>query len=97
MRIPRYKLALLNWVSIYPLITLILWAGRPLTRHVPLYVTTLVASLTLVGLMTFLIMPLMTRTFGSWLTKQSGRDAVPTPTPTPTPLSHDSTEGALAE
>lgn len=75
MPIPRYKLALVNWVSIYPLITLILWLARPLTRQVPLYVATLVISLTLTSLMTFVIMPMMLRTFDAWLVGQSDAPA----------------------
>lgn len=63
----RYKVALLNWVSVYPLITLLLWAGEPITRRVPVYVTTLVLSLTLVCLLTFVVSPIMMRLFANWL------------------------------
>ncbi|WP_449278947.1 hypothetical protein [Leucobacter sp. GX24907] len=64
---PRYKLAVINWISAYPLITLLLWIGQPLIRQVPVYVTTLVLSLTLVCLLTFIIMPIMMRLFSRWL------------------------------
>lgn len=63
----RYKVALLNWVSAYPLITLLLWAGEPFTQHLPVYVTTLVLSLMLVCLLTFIVTPLVMRLFANWL------------------------------
>jgi antibiotic biosynthesis monooxygenase (ABM) superfamily enzyme len=66
-RPPRYKMAIINWISIYPLITFLLWAGRPLIQRLPVAVTTLVLSMTLVSLMTFVVMPLMTRLFSGWL------------------------------
>lgn len=34
---PRHKIAILNWISAYPLITLLLWAGEPLIQLVPVY------------------------------------------------------------
>jgi antibiotic biosynthesis monooxygenase (ABM) superfamily enzyme len=67
MRPPRYKLAVINWLAIFPLITLILWLSRPLMAGFPLWTTTLVVTLVLVPLMTFLVMPLMLRIFARWL------------------------------
>jgi antibiotic biosynthesis monooxygenase (ABM) superfamily enzyme len=64
---PRYKLAVLAWLGIYPLITLVLWAISPFTAGVPLPLVTLVVSLVLVAVQTFVVMPLMTRLFGPWL------------------------------
>lgn len=64
---PRYKIAILNWISAYPLITLLLWAGEPLIQLVPVYITTLVLSLVLVFLLTFIVTPLMMRMFSRWL------------------------------
>lgn len=64
---PRYKLAVINWISAYPLITLLLWIGQPVIQRVPVYITTLVLSLILVCLLTFVIMPIMMRLFSRWL------------------------------
>jgi antibiotic biosynthesis monooxygenase (ABM) superfamily enzyme len=72
---PRYKLAVLAWVGIYPLITLVLWAISPLTSGVPLPVVTLVVSVVLVAVQTFLVMPLMTRLFRRWLRVDNRRTA----------------------
>lgn len=67
MRPPRHKLAIINWLAVYPLITLILWAAGPLFGGYPLWVTTLAVSLILVSLMNFLVMPMMMRLFAPWL------------------------------
>lgn len=64
---PRYKLAVINWISAFPLITFLLWIGQPMIQRVPVYVTTLVLSLILVCLLTFIIMPIMMRLFSRWL------------------------------
>ncbi|WP_157541098.1 hypothetical protein [Microbacterium sp. XT11] len=58
---------MITWISAYPLITLLLWIGQPLIERVPVYVTTLMLSLILVCLLTFVIMPMMTRLFSRWL------------------------------
>lgn len=64
---PRYKMAVINWISAYPLITILLWVCKPLIQRVPVYITTLVFSLVLVCLLTFIIMPLMMKLFSGWL------------------------------
>ncbi len=67
MRPPRYRLALVNWIAIYPLITLLLWVLAPHIRRLALPAQTLVLSLILVTIMNFLVMPLMLRAFQPWL------------------------------
>lgn len=63
----RLKMAFINWIAVYPLITLILWAAQPLIRQLPLFITTLMISLLLVSVLNFLVMPLMLRLFARWL------------------------------
>jgi len=63
----RWKLALLTWVGIYPLITLLLWILGPLLGGLPLPLVTLMLTVALVATMTFVVMPFLTRTFGTWL------------------------------
>ena len=67
MRTNRNKMAVLSWVTIYPLLTLTLWASQPLTRHLPLYVSTLLISLFLTMITNYVTMPVMTRAFSRWL------------------------------
>lgn len=63
----RYRQAVVTWLAIYPLITVILLLIGPGLSGLPLYLRTLVVSVTLVVLMTFVIMPYMTRWFAGWL------------------------------
>ena len=76
---PRYKLAIVNWLAAYPLITFLLWAAEPVTGRLPVFVTTLLLSATLVCLMTFCVAPFMMRLFAPWLTgtDRQSRDEEP--------------------
>jgi uncharacterized protein len=64
---PRYKLAVLMWAGAYTVITLLLALLGPAMASWPLMLRTLVLSLTMVVVLTWLIMPRLTRLFGSWL------------------------------
>ncbi len=65
---PRWKMAILTWIAIYPIITiLLLILGPIILGHLPIPVVTLILSVTLVLLMTFVVMPLLTRVFRPWL------------------------------
>ncbi|MGD1914360.1 MAG: hypothetical protein ACFB2X_27050 [Rivularia sp. (in: cyanobacteria)] len=64
---PRYKLFLLTWLAIYPLITgILLLFGQQLSL-LPLPLRTLILTGVLVYLMTFWVMPNLTKQFQTWL------------------------------
>ena len=63
----RYKLALVTWLGAYPVITLILWALGPLMQSWPLLARTLVVSFLMVAALTWLVLPVLMRTFQGWL------------------------------
>lgn len=63
----RYKLFLLTWIAIYPLITGILWLFGPFLNTLPLPLRTLVLTLFLVYLMTYIVMPRLKKRFRRWL------------------------------
>ena len=66
-RPPRYKLFLLTWLAIYPLITIILhFFGRYLIL-LPLAIRTLLLTGVLVYLMTYWVMPMLMKLFRNWL------------------------------
>lgn len=67
MQPPRWKLAVLTWVGIYPLITVLLWVLGPVIQGIPLPLVTLGLTIPLVSFMTFVVMPTLTRAFGAWL------------------------------
>lgn len=64
---PRYKVFLLTWLAIYPLITgIFLLFGKQLSL-LPLPIRTLLLTLVLVYLMTFIVMPRLMVLFHNWL------------------------------
>ncbi len=64
---PRYKMAVVTRLAVYPLITLILVLLGPVLGLLPMLVRTLVLTALMVTLMTYVIMPRMTRLFSFWL------------------------------
>jgi antibiotic biosynthesis monooxygenase (ABM) superfamily enzyme len=64
---PRYKLFLLAWLAIYPLITAILWLFGSFLALFPLPLRTLILTGALVYLMTYIVMPRLTKLFHRWL------------------------------
>ena len=57
----RARGALLTWIAIWPLITGLLLIGDPLLAALPLPLRTLVLTAILVPLMSFVVMPRLTR------------------------------------
>ena len=64
----KYKIFLLTWLGIYPLITIILHLFGSYLNLLPLPIRTLVLTGILVYLMTYWIMPSLLKTFRHWLT-----------------------------
>jgi uncharacterized protein len=65
----RAKLALLTWAGGYTVITTLLWLLMPVIRSWPLPLRTLALSAAMFGLLTWVIMPRLTRLFGGWLAR----------------------------
>jgi antibiotic biosynthesis monooxygenase (ABM) superfamily enzyme len=63
----RHKVALLSWAGAWAVITLILWALGPVIGEWPLPLRTLVLSALMVGAMTWLVIPGLTRLFAGRL------------------------------
>jgi uncharacterized protein len=64
---PPYKMAILTWAAIFPLITLVVVASAPLLGHLPLVVRLAVTTGVTVPLMTWVVMPRVTRLLHRWL------------------------------
>ncbi len=64
---PRYKMAIVTWFAVFPLITLIFFLFGPLLSQLPTLLRTMVLTAVMVTLMTYVIMPRMTRIFSFWL------------------------------
>ncbi len=66
---PKWKIAVLIWLAIYPSITLLfLLAGEQLLS-IPLPLRTLTITLVLVPLMVFVLLPALQKLFSGWLQK----------------------------
>lgn len=64
---PKWKIAVLIWLAIYPSITLLfLLVGKQLWL-IPLPLRTLTITLILVPLMVFVLLPALQKLFSGWL------------------------------
>jgi uncharacterized protein len=63
----RYKMAIVTWAAIYPLITLIVIASQPLVGGLPIPVRLATTTLVTVPLMTWVVMPRVTWLLRGWL------------------------------
>jgi antibiotic biosynthesis monooxygenase (ABM) superfamily enzyme len=64
---PPYKMALLTWITIFPLITGIVLISGPLIEDLPLVVRLGITTALAVPLMTWVVMPRVTRLLRRWL------------------------------
>jgi antibiotic biosynthesis monooxygenase (ABM) superfamily enzyme len=64
---PRYKMATVTWLAIFPLIVVLSATLVPQLDALPESLATVVMSSLLVALMTWIVMPAMTRLFRKWL------------------------------
>ncbi|MDQ3429150.1 MAG: antibiotic biosynthesis monooxygenase [Actinomycetota bacterium] len=64
---PRYKMALVTWLAVFPTVLIIFTLFGPLLNLLPTVLRTLLFTLTMVTLMTYVIMPRMTSLFSFWL------------------------------
>lgn len=66
---PKWKMAILMWIAIYPLITLIFFFFGEQIIQLPLVLRTLVLTLILVPSMVYILVPFLSRVFRPWLIK----------------------------
>lgn len=64
---PRYKMAVITWLAIFPLVNLINVILFPILNYLSSVPKTFILTIILVPLMTYFIMPRMTRLFVWWL------------------------------
>ena len=64
---PPYKMALVTWITIFPLITAIVKVTGPLLEDLPLAVRLGITTALTVPLMTWVVMPRVTRLLRGWL------------------------------
>lgn len=64
---PRYKMTMISWLALYPAVTLIFWTFEPWLIQIPLFLRTLLVTLVVILLMSYWLMPFMTKCFAFWL------------------------------
>lgn len=64
---PRYKMAVVTWLAVFPLISAIFALLGPVLNQLPVLLRTLLLTVIMVSLMTYVVMPRMTRLFAFWL------------------------------
>ena len=64
---PRYKMAVVTWLAVFPTITAIFLLFGAVFNALPFLLRTLLLTLIMVSLMTYVVMPRMTRLFSPWL------------------------------
>jgi antibiotic biosynthesis monooxygenase (ABM) superfamily enzyme len=64
---PRYKMVIVTWLAIFPIVTLIFSVFGQWLNLLPTLLRTLVFTAVMVTLMTYVVMPRMTRLFSFWL------------------------------
>lgn len=67
LRPRRYKQAILTWLAIYPALTVTLALLTPSMEGWPLWLRTLLVTALLVPLLTWVLLPLLTRLLRGWL------------------------------
>lgn len=64
---PRYKMALLTWIGVYSLLLFVYLVFGQFLAALPLALRLMLVSVTLVCLMTYVVMPFLTRRLVKWL------------------------------
>ena len=64
---PRYRMAIVTWIAGFPLATVVFMLLNPLLDVASVVLRTLVFTMVMVSLMTYVVLPRMTRLFSFWL------------------------------
>lgn len=64
---PRYKMAMVSWLAIYPLVILILECLSPILNPLPIPARAAIITLIAIPSMTYILMPQMSKWFSKWL------------------------------
>lgn len=64
---PKWKTAIVSAIGLYPVISVLPPLLRPITGHLPGWLATLVSISIMMPLMTWVVMPQVTRLFKGWL------------------------------
>lgn len=71
---PKYKMALVSWLAVFPTVTIIFWLFGKQLAGMPLLPRILILSAVVMILMTYVLMPRFTKWFSFWLYPKEKRD-----------------------
>ncbi|MBL3556376.1 MULTISPECIES: antibiotic biosynthesis monooxygenase [Marinobacter] len=64
---PKWKMTIVSWLALYPAVTLVFVLFGDLLAQVPLLLRTMIVTIVVMLLMSYVLMPRMTRWFSFWL------------------------------
>jgi uncharacterized protein len=65
---PRYKLAVITWLAVYPAITAVVAVFEPIgLLNTPVPIRTLLLTIVLVPIMVYVLVPVLSRVLAEWL------------------------------
>lgn len=64
---PKWKMTIVSWLALYPAVTLVFVLFGDMLASVPLLFRTMIVTVVVMLLMTYVLMPRMTRWFSFWL------------------------------
>lgn len=64
---PKWKMTIISWLALYPAVTLVFVIFGEWLAQVPLLLRTMMVTVVVMGLMSYVLMPRMTRWFAFWL------------------------------
>ena len=64
---PKWKMTIVSWLALYPAVTLVFVVFGDWLAQVPLLLRAMMVTVVVMGLMSYVLMPRMTRWFAFWL------------------------------
>lgn len=64
---PKWKMTIVSWLALYPAVTLVFVIFGDLLAKVPLLLRTMIVTIVVMALMSYVLMPRMTKWFKFWL------------------------------
>lgn len=74
---PKYKLAIMSWLGIFPLVSLFLGIGGPYLNRMTFWPRVIVLTVVIVALMTYVVTPWLKRRLEGWLQSGSRSRVIP--------------------
>ncbi|MDL0431858.1 antibiotic biosynthesis monooxygenase [Marinobacter sp. TBZ242] len=72
---PKWKMTIVSWLALYPAVTLVFVLFGDLLAGIPLLLRTLIVTVVVMLLMTYVLMPRMTRWFSFWLFPEKNKQS----------------------